>query len=107
MPKSKRAKACDISQKVKRIVGERDNYKCVICGSPGVPNMHYRPRSQGGLGIEENVCCGCDYCHKRYDNGYHKDINLREFLGAKIKAHLDKHYPDFPEEDRYYKKYDY
>lgn len=99
--KSKRSKACDISQKVREIVYERDSGICCICNvRQGAPNMHYIPRSNGGLGIEQNVCCGCVQCHHEYDNG-----NYRKEHGLKIKAHLDKHYPDFNDEDRFYNKW--
>lgn len=30
--KSKRSKACDISATTKKIVWERDNQRCIICG---------------------------------------------------------------------------
>ena len=47
--KSKRSKACEISQKVKEIVWERDNHKCISCGRY-VPktcaNAHFIKRSQ-------------------------------------------------------------
>ncbi len=100
--KSKRSKACDITQKVREIVGERDNYSCVICGRPGIPNLHYIPRSAGGLGIEQNVVCGCYECHHEYDNG-----KYRKEHGQKILEHLQTHYPDFKDEDRYYKKWEF
>lgn len=69
---SKRAKACDISQQTKKIVWDRDNHKCIFCGKE-VPmscaNSHIVKRSQGGLGIPENVVCACPECHHEYDNG--------------------------------------
>ncbi len=47
--KSKRSQACEISQKVKEIVWNRDNHKCILCGRY-VPktcaNAHYIKRSQ-------------------------------------------------------------
>lgn len=108
MAKSKRTKACDISDNVKREVWERDGGVCVICRiRPGSPNMHYVRRSDGGLGIKENVCCGCYICHNEYDNGYNKDINLREHHGQIIKKYLNECYPDFKDEDRYYKKWEF
>lgn len=46
---SKRSRACEISQKVKMLVWERDNHSCVICNKY-VPktfaNGHYIKRSQ-------------------------------------------------------------
>ena len=47
--KSKRSKACDISQKVKQIVWDRDKHKCIYCGKY-VPktfaDAHFIKRSQ-------------------------------------------------------------
>ncbi len=46
---SKRSNACDITQKVKGIVWNRDNKKCIYCGKY-VPktcaNAHFIKRSQ-------------------------------------------------------------
>lgn len=50
--KSKRTKACEISQKVKEIVWNRDKQCCVICGinvSKSCANAHYIKRSQRRL----------------------------------------------------------
>lgn len=47
--KSKRTKACGISQKVKTTVWERDNHKCIYCHeyvSKSCANAHYIKRSQ-------------------------------------------------------------
>lgn len=47
--KSKRSKACDISQKVKEAVWNRDNHKCIYCGkyvSKTYANAHFVKRSQ-------------------------------------------------------------
>ena len=51
--KSKRARDCDISQKVKAAVWERDGGCCVICGrrDTAAPNAHYIRRSRGGLDV--------------------------------------------------------
>ena len=47
--KSKRSKACEISQKVKERVWNRDNHRCICCGRY-VPktcaNAHFIKRSQ-------------------------------------------------------------
>ena len=107
MPKSKRSKACEISPEVKKVVGDRDHYRCVICRAMGIPNAHYIPRSDGGLGIETNVVTLCFKCHQLYDNGYDKDENLREKMGAKIEKRLKEYYPDWKREDQIYKKYDW
>lgn len=48
---SKRSKACEISQKVKENVWNRDNHSCIICGKyvdKGYANAHFIKRSQRG-----------------------------------------------------------
>jgi hypothetical protein len=96
----KMTNACDISPKVRKIVEERDGGKCVICGcNRGLPNMHYIARSQGGLGIPQNIVSGCVECHHDYDNG-----DKRREHGEKIKSYLMGIYEDWNEEDLIYKK---
>lgn len=101
--KSKRSKACDISQKTKQIVWERDGRECIICGRPGLPNSHYIRRSKGGLGIEQNIATMCIECHNAYDDG--KDTELRDYIKQKTKKYLQSKYDDWKEEDLIYKKW--
>lgn len=96
----KMTKATSIPIEVKKKVYMRDGGKCVVCGKPGLPNAHYIRRSQGGLGIEENVVTLCPECHHDFDNGFR-----REEIGAWLSEYLDKWYPDFPDEKRRYNKY--
>ena len=98
----KMTKATSIPNEVKRKVYMRDGGKCVVCGKPGIPNAHYIRRSQGGLGIEENIVTLCPECHHDYDNGF-----KREEIGAWLSEYLDKWYPDFPDEKRVYSKYNW
>ena len=70
----RRTKATDIPQAVKEKVWERDNHRCVVCGSPyAFPNAHILSRAKSGRGIETNIVTLCGYmgndCHRRYDNG--------------------------------------
>jgi hypothetical protein len=107
MAKSKRAKALDISTKVKQLVWERDGGRCIICGSrQAMPNAHYISRAHGGLGIPENVVTMCTMggCHYKYDFGTREE---REEIGEQIREHLMNHYPDWNEEDLIYNKYDF
>ena len=106
--KSKRAKALDISEKVKKIVWERDGGQCVVCHNRCnvMPNAHYIPRSKGGLGIEQNVVTLCirltdNDCHFKFDNGTAEE---RERIGRIIKEYLQSKYKNWNEEDLYYKK---
>ena len=108
MRKSKRARALDISDDVRRAVWERDNGECVVCHNRCnvMPNAHYIPRSKGGLGIEQNIVTLCtrltkNDCHFKFDNGSAEE---RTEIGNKIKKYLQSKYEDWKEEDLYYKK---
>ena len=101
--KTKRAKACDISQKVKEAVWERDGGRCIICHSNrAMPNSHFIRRSQGGLGIEENIVTMCQRCHSMYDQYID-----RENMEAYIENYLRSHYPDWDREKLVYKKWSF
>lgn len=106
--KTKRSKATDIPDKVKKIVWERDNHCCVICGMSGsvMPNAHYIPRSKGGLGIEQNIFTACtrlnpNDCHYRFDNGTKEE---KEKLKEIVENHFKSIYPNWNKNDLYYKK---
>lgn len=96
----KRTKALDIPQKVKRRVWERDGHQCILCGSIyAMPNAHYISRSQGGLGIEQNIVTLCLSCHDLYDNSCH-----RKQLRQEIKDYLMQKYPEWDESQLIYMK---
>lgn len=98
--KTKRAKACDISQSVKARVWERDGHRCIICGSfHAMPNSHFIRRSQGGLGIEENIVTMCFRCHSMYDQGVD-----RKAMEAYTENYLKSKYPDWDRKNLIYKK---
>jgi 5-methylcytosine-specific restriction endonuclease McrA len=106
--KSKRSKACDISQAVKEKVWERDNGRCVVCGNNYnvMPNSHFISRANGGLGIEENIVTLCtnfttNKCHYKYDNGTREE---REQIGAIIENYLKSKYLNWNKENLTYKK---
>lgn len=110
MRKNKRAKACDISEKTKDIVYERDGGICVLCHQYGaMPNAHVISRAHGGLGIPENiVCLGTGFtcgCHDKYDNC--KDREEKQEMYNKIVEYLKQHYPLWNKEDMIYRKYDW
>jgi 5-methylcytosine-specific restriction endonuclease McrA len=101
--KSKRSKACDITKKVKDRVWERDGGQCIICGSRmAMPNSHFIRRSQGGLGIEENIVTMCSLCHRMYDQNCD-----RKAMEAFIEKYLRSHYPDWDKEKLVYKKWSF
>ena len=85
--KSKRTKACEIPKEVREAVEERDNHCCIFCGSPEARGeAHFVNRSQGGLGIEENIVTACRNCHREMDNGLNTKVYRRiaeEYLRSK------------------------
>ena len=99
----KSTKACEIPMSVKKRVWERDNHRCVICGSTytAAPNAHYIPRNALGLGIEQNIVTLCLACHCGYDNS-----TKRPLYAALIRDYLKMCYPDWDESKLTYKKYD-
>lgn len=99
--KSKRAKACDITKKVKDRVWERDNQRCIVCGTyRAMPNAHFIPRSQGGLGVEENIVTLCLNCHEAYDH-----TTERKAIGAFIERYLKEKYPEWDKSKLIYRKW--
>ena len=84
--KSRRSKACDITQEVKKKVWERDNHACIVCGnSQAMPNAHFISRAHGGLGIEQNIVTLCQNCHHAYDNTADRPI-YREHIKNYLKG---------------------
>ena len=97
-----RTKALQIPTKVKKRVWDRDGGECIICGNPNAdPSCHYIRRSQGGLGIEENIVTLCARHHLMLDSPNSPEQKL---LRARVREHLEKHYPGFPDEKRIYRK---
>lgn len=88
--KKTRTIATSIKKSVKEIVWERDNHQCILCGKY-VPLecacCHFIPRSQGGLGIPENIFTACNNCHNEQDNGKY---TLE--LGNRVEQYLRKIY---------------
>ena len=92
-----RLKAVSIPQEVKKKVAERDSFDgwncCILCGNPnGQPNAHVIPRSDNGMGVEENIVTLCWDCHRRYDNTEER-MKVRE----EIVCYLKQYYPDWDE----------
>ena len=113
--KSKRTKACDISSKVRQQVQSRDQ-GCIFCQANYMmpPEdefgtcrgmlqiMHYIPRSQGGLGIPENLAIGCVWHHNMMDNG---NLGLREQMLMFFEEYLKARYEGWDREKLFYSKW--
>lgn len=98
--KHKRTKACEISQKTKKIVSRRDGGCCIFCGRFGLPEAHVIPRSQGGLGCAQNIITVCRECHDKLDNS----IERKKMLARAIR-YLKLYYPKWKKEDFIFEKW--
>lgn len=100
--KARRTRALEISARVKQRVWERDKERCVFCHSPyAAPEAHYIRRSQGGLGIEQNILTVCRRCHRRFDEGTRDE---RESMKRIAQAYLQKKYSGWNEIGLVYRK---
>lgn len=102
--KHNRTKKTEIKTSIKKTVWIRDGCKCIFCGIK-VPwnyaNAHLKKRSEGGLGIPENLFTACQNCHNEEDNG----LNAKEYE-EKAKTYLKAIYGvNWKEENLIYKKY--
>lgn len=112
---SKRSKACDITPKVRQQIYARD-CGCIFCQrdymmppedefttTRGMLQiMHYIPRSQGGLGIPENLALGCVWHHNIMDNG---NLGLREQMLILFEDYLKAHYENWDSKKLVYSKW--
>lgn len=105
--KHKLTKATEIPMKVKKVVWERDNHKCIYCEWKGIDNYvpvscansHYIKRSQLGLGIEQNIVTACPNCHYMYDFG----TNVEDMVNY-TRRYLMSKYDDWDEKKLVYIK---
>lgn len=116
MAKSKQTKSREFTPKHRQAIAERDHCRCIFCDMEyhmegatwadlqidGI--MHYIPRSQNGLGIEQNGAIGCKWHHRMLDNG--KDGHREEMLDI-FKHYLQRHYKDWDESKLKYDKWSF
>lgn len=96
----KRTKAVAITPAVRQAVEQRDNGQCIFCGRPGRGEAHFINRSQGGLGVEENILTVCRECHNQMDNG--QAIKLYR---DKAEQYLKSKYPNWNKSQLVYDKW--
>lgn len=105
-----------IPAKVKAAVALRDSRDgrccCVLCGSPeAAPNAHIIRRSQGGMGVEENVVALCGPCHCAFDEGIGLSrlrplgLESREQVRGFILDYIKGFYPGWTPEGVTYRKW--
>lgn len=107
----RQTKSTSIPPAVKASVDRRDHSTCIICGAPGAPVCHCVRRSQGGMGIEQNIVSMCNECHFSHDEGlfmrrlrplgFETQQNVQEY----VKNYLRSIYPNWTEESVKYHKY--
>lgn len=86
----RRTKEVAITPEVRQQVEERDGGCCIFCGRPGRGEAHLVNRSQGGLGIPENIVTVCRACHFQMDNG-----QATKLYRAKAEDYLKSKYPEW------------
>lgn len=97
---NKRSKATSFGYYAKLNIRERDNHRCIMCGSRhSLTYAHYISRANGGLGIEENGVLLCIECHRDTDQSTRRKTNL-----AIIREYLKSWYPYWNEEMLKYRK---
>ena len=112
----RQTKQTAIPASVKAAVALRDSVHgpatCIICGASGGPHCHIVRRSQGGMGIEQNIVTLCGPCHYALDEGLYlnrlrpfglkSQQDVKEFVVDYIKGF----YPDWTEESVKYHKWE-
>ena len=91
-----------IPRSVKLAVWMRDSMVCQLCGI-SVPwecgNAHLIRRSQGGLGVEQNLVTLCPSCHREMDEGRNAKA-----LKSIMECYLKDLYPGWSREKVTYRK---
>lgn len=116
MAKHRSTRRLQFNQKTRKKIVERDRGLCIFC-EMGYPAegaewldleikeiMHFIPRSQMGLGIEQNGAIGCKFHHMMLDNG---NKGAREEMLGRFEAYLRSKYSDWSKENLVYRKYNF
>lgn len=105
-----------IPARVKAIVAQRDcahgPATCIICGAPGGPHCHIIRRSQGGMGVEQNIVTLCGPCHYALDEGLFLDrlrplgLDTQKKVREYVIDYIKGFYPDWTPESVTYHKWE-
>ena len=104
---SRRAKACAITDPVRKSVYDRDNWECVLNGpdcehTRMLTPAHVVAAAHNGLGIEENLVTACIPCHRIFDNGTKEE---RKAMYDKAVAYLRTKCINYDKIPKVYSKY--
>ena len=107
MAKSRRASVCSFSKNVKQEIYDRDDGRCIFCGTTNqLTYMHFVARSRQGLGIVQNGALGCRLCHTTLDNPIGKKENIKsKEMKLYFTNYLNGFYPTFSDKERKYEKW--
>lgn len=109
----KLARKTEFTAKARKAIHKRDNETCVFCADGYEPPedmaycqtalqiMHIVPRSQLGMGVEQNGALGCVWHHQMLDNGNRE--NRKEML-AMLEDRMRRIYPGWTREQVIYQK---
>lgn len=112
----RQTKLTAIPASVKAAVARRDcsggrPATCIICGVPGAPVAHCVRRSQGGMGVEQNIVTLCNECHYAHDEGLFMrrlcplGFETQQDVQEYVKDYLRGHYLGWTEESITYRKW--
>lgn len=112
----KRTKQLKYTKETALKVANRQNHECLFCKigyhlkGQNLSELefnvfdiaHFINRSQGGLGIEENLVLLCRYHHHHLDNG---NKGLRKEMLLIMEEYLKQCYPEWNKEKLVYRKW--
>lgn len=106
------ARQTEFTAKARKAIHKRDQESCFFCRRGyhmenacrygGLQIMHVVPRSQMGLGVEQNGVLGCIGHHGLMDNG---NRGLRGEMQAMLEDYMQDMYPGWTREAVTYSKY--
>lgn len=111
--KKKLTKHLEFTAKARKAIHKRDNETCVFCAAGYEPPedpaycrtalqiMHIVPRSQLGMGVEQNGALGCVWHHQMMDNGNRQN---REEMLTMLEDRMRRIYPGWTRETVTYRK---
>lgn len=109
----KLARKTEFSAKARKAIHKRDRDQCVFCvmgyrmeevgtwAHAQLQVMHIVPRSQLGMGVEQNGVLGCVYHHTMMDNG---NQGCRKEMQRILEERMKRLYPGWSRESVTYKK---
>lgn len=111
--KKKLTRHLEFTAKARKAIHKRDQETCVFCAAGYEPPedpaycrtalqiMHIVPRSQLGMGVEQNGVLGCVWHHQMLDNG---NLDNRKEMIKMLEDRMQRIYPGWNRESVTYRK---